>query len=395
MQKWGMWIKDGEAVNKRGQRIGVPRRTLTASFWLNGIAAAFTTWAHLVRTYIIAEQEYADTGSEESLKKFYNTDLGEPYIPKAVDSERVPEHLLARAENLAEKKVPVGTRLLTAQVDVQKNMFKVQVHAIQPGAPYDVVVLDRFDLKLSDRFDEETGECYWLKPASYLSDWETLITNVMDKTYPLDDDTGRRMAIKITTCDSGGYSKRKGESVTSMAYEFYRSLRSRGLAGRFHLLKGDNKPGVPRSRITHPDASQKDKLSTARGDVPVLMLNSNVLKDALHARLDCIEPGRGMIRFPNWLPDWFYQELCAEFRTPKGWEQRPHARNESWDLMYYLLGLGSSSLLPLEKLDWQNPPSWAAEWDDNTMVSEPDAPKRFAQPPPTQYDFAQLASRIA
>lgn len=395
MQQWGMWLKEGQGVDRLGRRIGVGRRTKIASFWLNGIAAAFTTWGELVRTFITAEEEFNNTGSEEALKKFYNTDLGEPYLPKAVDSDRLPEHLLARAEDIGEKLVPKGTRLLVAQVDVQKNMFVVQVHGIAPGKPFDMVVIDRFNIKLSKRIDPETGEIFWIKPASYLADWELLIEEVMDKTYALDDGSGRRMAIKMTTCDSGGYSKSKGQSVTSMAYEFYRRLRTDNLHGRFHLVKGDSKPGVPRARVTHPDASKKDKFSTARGDVPVLMLNSNVLKDSLHARLDSIEPGKGMLRFPNWLPDWFYQELCSEIRTPKGWEVRPHSRNEAWDLSYYCIGLCVSPLLNIEKLDWNNAPSWAQEWDTNVMISAPDSPKRFAAPKPPAYDFAELGRRIA
>ena len=83
MQQWGMWIKDGESVDRKGHRFGTGRRTKTASFWLNGMAASFTNWPGLVHTYLTAEEEYESTQSEEALKKFYNTDLGEPYLPKS------------------------------------------------------------------------------------------------------------------------------------------------------------------------------------------------------------------------------------------------------------------------------------------------------------------------
>lgn len=396
MQQWGVWVKEGEYVLPNGRKVGKGRRTKIASFWLNGMMAAFTTWPQLVRTFLTAEEEYEKTQSEEALKKFYNTDLGEPYVPKAVDSDRLPEHLAARAEDIGEHLVPLGTALLVANVDVQKNMFVVQVHAISPGAPFDMTLVDRFSIKMSKREDPDNeGQFLWVKPASYLQDWNLLIDQVMDKTYALADGSGRRMAIKYTTCDSGGYSKQKGESVTNMAYEFYRQLRARKLHGRFHLVKGDTRPGAPRARITYPDAQQKDKLTAARGDVPVLMLNSNTLKDALHARLDCIEPGRGMYRFPNWLPDWWYQEMCAEERTTKGWENVRNARNEAWDLSYYCIGVCVSSLLPIEKIDWNNPPLWASKWETNNMISKPGAEKRFAEPTKPKYDLAQLAARIA
>ncbi|ENB7451862.1 phage terminase large subunit family protein [Pseudomonas aeruginosa] len=393
MQQWGMWLKEGEGIDAKGRRFGQPRRTKIASFWLNGVAAAFTNWAELVRLCLTAEEEYASTGSEEALKKFYNTDLGVPYMPKAVDSERLPEHLHARAEELGEKVVPLGTRFLVANVDVQKNMFVVQVHGIAPGTPFDMCLVDRFQIRKSKRLDD-AGDHLWVKPATYLDDWDLLIEDVMDRSYPLADGSGRRMAIKLTTCDSGGYSKDKGESVTSMAYDFYRRLKRENRHGRFHLVKGDPSPGVPRARISFPDAPKKDRHSAARGDVPVLLLNSNVLKDALHARLDCITPGHGMYRFPDWLPDWWYQEMCAEDRTAKGWLKRPHTKNEAWDLSYYCIGVCVSSLLLVEKMDWQKPPAWADEWDRNSLVSAPEEAPRFA-PQKEAYDFGKFAQAMA
>lgn len=394
MQQWGMWVKDGEGIDRKGHRFGAGRRTKTASFWLNGMAAAFTNWAGLVYTHLVAEESYRSTNSEEALKKFYNTDLGEPYIPKAIGEDRMPEDLLARAEPMEEKHVPAGVRFMVATIDVQKNMFVVQIHGIAPGKPFDMVLIDRFDIKLSERVGED-GEKLWVKPATYLNDWDLIIDQVMETTYPLDDMSGRRMAIKMTTCDSGGYSKDKDQSVTAMAYAFYRRLRKDGLHKSFHLVKGDSKAGIPRARITHPDAQQRDKNATARGDVPVLMLNSNELKDMLHARLDSLSPGNGMYRLPNWLPDWWYQEMCAETRTPKGWEKRAHARNEAWDLSYYCIGVCVSTVLLVEKMDWANPPKWAAEWDTNILISKPNAPKRFAQATKPKYDFAKLAEAMA
>lgn len=401
MQQWGMWLKDGQGIDPEGRRFGKGRRTSIASFWLRGVAASFVTWKRLVEVYLLAEEEYRKTGSEEALKKFYNTDLGEAYLPKAVDSDRLPEHLKTRAERYADlddddaKIVPHNSRMLIATVDVQKNLFVVQIHAILPGSPFDIALVDRFRIKQSNRYDEDTGEILWVKPATYLEDWDLLIEQVMNKTYPLADGSGRHMAVKLTVCDSGGYSKDKGESVTSMAYAFYRRLRDEGLHGRFHLLKGESKPGIPRTRITYPDSSDKNQWAAARGDVPVLMLNSNALKDALHARLDCIQPGKGMYRFPTWLADWWYQEMCSEFRTPKGWEKYSHSHNEAWDLSYYCIGACISKLINIEGIDWSNPPAWAAEWDENILISQPNEPKKFAESINNTYDFGKYATALA
>ena len=381
------WLKDGQAFDGDVIR-GEPTRTPIASFWLNGLAARFTTWARLVYVFLEAEADYAKTGQEEALKKFYNTDLGQPYTPKAAQNERLPEVLRSRAEPLQEKTVPLNVRFLVAVADVQLNRFVIQVIGILPGAPFDMVLVDRFDIIKSAREDED-GERLWVKPSAYLEDWELLTDQVVDKTYPLGDASGRTMRVKALGCDSGGK-----EGVTTNAYNHYRAMKRAGLAGRFHLLKGEANPAAPRTRIAFPDSNRKDRLAAARGDVPVLMLNSNMIKDILSNRLECAEPGKGMYRFPDWLPDQFFVEMCAEVRTEKGWIRTGRVHNEAWDLGYYAIGLCVSSLIGVERINWENPPTWAAEWDKNDLVANA-GKERFAVSRRSDYDFAALGRVLA
>lgn len=367
MQQTGVWVKDGQYFDKDGKLVGQSRHTRTASFWLRGVAAAFVSWGQLVTMFLAAENEYDTTGSEDALTKFFNTDLAEPYIPKVMTTQRLPEHLRDRAIDIGERVVPVGVRCLIANIDVQKNRFVVQVHGISMGAPFDITVIDRFDIKKSNRTDED-GDYYMVRPATFLEDWDLIESEVIDRVYPLADGSGRTMGIVMTTCDSGGYSRDKGESTTSMAYDFYRTLKKRGKAARFHLVKGIASPNAPRTNITYPDAVKKDALSAARGDVPVLMLNSNLLKDTLHNRLDMTEPSKGLITFPDWLGIQFYQELCAETRKPNGWQKVAHQNNETWDLMYYCIGVAISKLLMIDRVDWKKPPPKFDKWDNNPLV---------------------------
>ena len=391
MNLWGMWVKDGQAIDAKGKRFGRAIRTRIASFWLRGVAAAFVKWKELVNMYLDACDDYERTQTEESLKKFYNNDLGEPYYSKSGQDIRLPESIKARAERTPEhlvRTVPLGARFLLAQIDVQKNKWVAQVFAILPGAPFDMFLVDRFDVSKSQRVDAD-GDRMYVKPHTYLEDWDELIEHVMLKEYPLGDESGRLMSIKMTCCDSGGKI-----GVTGMAYNFYRSLKARNLHHRFILVKGDHVPGQPRTRIGHPDSQRKDMKSAARGDIPVLFFNSNMLKDDLDGRLDCLEPGKGMYRTPDWLPDWYYGELCAETRTPKGWIHAS-GRNEAWDLSYYCIGLAISSMVRVEAIDWNNPPSWAGEWDVNDFVREPDEELPFANGVKSAFNFGDLAKSLA
>lgn len=390
MNAWGVWVKDGQGVDRDGKVFGPVPRTGIASWWLRGVAAVFTNWRKLMALYLDAQDVYDKTLSEDALKKFYNNDLGEPYYPKSANDNRLPEVLKSRADKgLGERVVPKGVRFMVALVDVQKNMFVVSVFGIMPGSPFDIAVIDRYDVRFSKRRNED-DERLWVKPATYDEDWDELIEHVIEKEYPLGDDSGRMMGMKFVGCDSGGQ-----EGVTGRAYSFYRRLREKNKHRRFILLKGDPKPNNPRARITFPDAGRKDKLTAARGDVPVLLLNSNVLKDDLDGRLDCMTPGKGMYHTPDWLDDSFYSELCSEIRTPKGWENPSHSRNEQTDLSYYCIGLCVSELIKIEWVNWEEPPRWADEWDNNDLVRQPAATPRFANNIESEYDFASFGKALA
>lgn len=390
MNLMGVWLREGQRV-ENSRVVGEGRESTIASFWLNGTAAAFTTWQNLVQKFLDADREHQRTGSDEALKSFFNVDVGDPYLPKAQELDRLPEVLQARASPLPQREVPDGVRFLVATVDVQGKRFVVQIHGIGPGRPFDITIVDRFSINKSNRLDDD-DEHWPVKPGTYQEDWDLITEQVIRRTYPLADGSGREMAIKMTFCDSGGE-----DGVTTNAYGYYRKLRAEGLAGRFHLVKGSKNPDRPRTWIDFPDSKKKDRLSAARGDVPVLFLNSNVLKDNLSHRLDSISPGTGMVRFPDWLPDWFYQELCVETRTPKGWEAPRGVRNEAWDLLYYCIGGCVSPLLKIEALDWAGTvPSWADEWDRNPLVRKTACQEEsVASDRKVSYDLAKLGQILA
>ena len=404
----GRWIKEGETWQRSGEITGEAVHSDIASFWMKRVAAAFATWETLVFNYLAALEEYLKTGSEESLKTTTNTDQGNPYVPKSLSNDRLPETIKARAKPLAMKAVPEGVRFMIATCDVQKNRFVVQVHGIKENG--DRVVIDRFEIRKSKRKDGE-GERFWVNPGAYLEDWKLLVEEVMEKTYPLSDGSGRQMAIKLTMCDSGGKA-----GVTENAYQFYRWLRHGpkdeefkdekeegdylwhpGLAGRFLLLKGGSSPSAPRVQLSHPDSQRKDRHAGARGEIPVLMINTNMLKDQVDKRLDRTDPG-GQYVFPDWLDNNFFIELTVEVKdAKKGWLNPKNYRNESWDLLTYLEAALLSPVINMDYLDFTAPPGWAATWNQNDLVFLPtkETPRPFDAKPKSSYDLSKLAEALA
>lgn len=406
MNRGGRWIKDGMLWRRDGSITGNSTRSTIASFWLKGVAAAFSDWKTLVFNYLAAEEEYESNGSEESLKTTINTDQGEAYLPKSMANDRVPETIKARAKPLGTKVVPDGVRFIIATVDVQKNRFVVQVHGIALNK--DVYVIDRFEVKKSKRVDED-GERKWVNPGAYPEDWKLLAEEVLLKTYPLGDDSGRQMAIKLVLCDSGGK-----EGTTANAYQFVRWLRSpddveegdtkdeatyrweAGMAGRFMLVKGASTKNAPRVAVSYPDSQRKDRAAGARGEIPVLMLNVNTLKDSVDHRLDRTEAG-GRFVFADWLPDTFYAELTVEVKHPvKGWINPKSYRNESWDLLAYCLAGLLTPMIGIERWNLEEPPSWAEDWDHNDLVFNPEVvQKPFEAKKKSGVTLEELAKALA
>lgn len=406
----GRWVKDGmiwmpsgDIIQRPGHRV---MRSDIASFWMKGPAAAFQGWDKLVLNHLRAEDAYEKTGDEMPLRKTITTDQGEYYISKARLSDRLPEQLKSRAEDWGGSQeapvVPYGVRFLIATIDVQKRSFVVQIHGIGLGG--DIYIVDMFKIRLSDRLDDQ-GRNLPLSPDAYGEDWDVIVDQVMKRTYPLADESGRQMMIKFTVCDSGG-----SEGVTFNAYNFVRRLRANPataeIARRFLLIKGEPSKSAPRIRLGFPDAQKKDRHSGSRGDVPVLFLNSNQLKDqaaAMLGREDAADGQvvrtAGMVHFPKWAPDWLYSQLTNEVRTDKGWFSVHTGgnakRNEAFDLLYYCIGICLHVPINIEHLDWMKPPGWAEDWDKNDLVFGNEQGVPFMEIRKPRRSLSDLASDLA
>lgn len=375
----GTWVKDNHIWIPGENRIVLlngrsPIRSDIASFWLKSPPAFFAKWQDIVLRYLQAERHYEETHDEGKLKTVTNLDLGHPYTSRANISDRVPEELKARAEDWGGSKespvVPVGARFLVATVDIGVRAFFVQVHGIGVGG--DIFIVDSFRVTKSKRLDAE-GDPLPIDPAAFDEDWDQLIDEVILRSYPLGDGSGRKMGVMFTGSDLAGK-----EGFTIRALNFWRRLKSNALGHhrRFALLRGDPNPKGQLVRLTYPEAG-KNRFSGAAGDVPVFAINSNAVKDQLSNLLGKTEPG-GMIRWPDWLPDWWYVQMTNEVRVDGKWVKPAGKRNEAWDLLYYCLAFlyrrhddSGFPLIELDKIDWENPKSWAAEWDRNDFVFSP------------------------
>lgn len=376
----GCWLPEGCQLSPGGELTGVRRRTRIASFWMEGPAAAFQSWASLQEKLARAEETYKQTGSQETLKTVINTDWGRPYLYRRKTTQRSSQRLMDRAEQTERRAVPAGVRFLTAAVDVQggeQRRFVVQIHGW--GANREMWVIDRFNIK-EDKGPNNDQPGRQINPATHPEDWDLLTRDVLHRSYALADGSERRMPIAAMGVDTGGEGK-GAESVTSQAYEWYRRLAKQGLQSRVFLLKGGSTNTTNRVRKTWPDnTGRKSRKSSARGDVPLYMLGTDLLKDAVAAMMDRDNPGGGYMHIPAWLGRWWYEELTYEVRDPATgkWEKPGRRPNEAFDLCVY--NLVTFILLGAEKINWQQPPAWAEDWDRNMLIIHPDQEPQSAPP---------------
>lgn len=391
MNAKGVWLRDGEKVRPDGTRHGTPLESDTASYWLKGPAAAFVTWPELVIKYVKAMRKFEQTGDDTDLRTTVNTDQGEPYVPRLVGGDRLPEEIMATAREVEPRVVPADARALMAAVDVQKNMFVVQVMALVPGKPFEAEVVDRFNIVKSKRKDD-AGDVLWVKPATELDDWDLIEEQVIDKAYPLAGGVGH-MRISLTLCDSGGK-----EGVTTNAYNYWRRLKGKGKGSRLQLVKGEPKLDAPRVRLGYPDSQNKNRHAGAMGEIPVLFINVNVVKDYVDAMLDSQKNEHGevvgppKIRFPDWLTFDFYEELTAETRGANGRWTKTRSRNEAIDLLAYFVAAAIAK--GAETVNWSAPPPWVRPWEENPLVELLHKPKVDKDEKATP-SFARLGSLLA
>lgn len=375
----GKWLKEGQTIDKNGVIHGEGRNSRIASFWLEGPAAAYQTWAQLTYKLLTAEHEFEMTGSEETLKAVTNTDWGLPYLPRSALEQRRSDELMERREETEKRTVPYGCRFLLAAVDVQggrNRRFVVQI--VGYGENSERWLIDRYNIKSSMRSNSD-GESLPIDPSAYPEDWDLLISDVLNKQYRIEGLEGGFMPILAMAVDSGGE-----DGVTDNSYKFWRRCKRDGLSKRVYLVKGDSTKRQKLITRTYPDnTSRSDRHAKARGDVPLYLLQTDQLKDRISNALSRETVGANYIHFPAWIGEWFFDELTYEERGQDGkWRKPGKGNNEAFDLFCYVHAI--AILRGYERIKWgdeDNVPHWARlpGLNPNVIRKETTAPEVEAE----------------
>ena len=370
MNQKGVWTGEGQTVTDGGEVRGERVSASIAGYWLGGVAAAYQTWHSLVMRQLQGLREYALSGSELTLLTTANTDQGIPYTPRlllvAKQGENDPE---GRKEDFPRFVAPEGTRFIVASVDVQggeNKRFIVQVHAI--GENLEQWVIDRFNITESRR--QGIGSEYApLDPAAHPEDWDRLTELVTQATYRLHID-GKELRPKMVAVDTGGE-----DGVTANAYAWFRGLRAENQHANVMLVKGASAKNAALMRQTVVGSQGKGLV----GDIPLYLVNTNLLKDMVMTALRRLIPGPTYMHFPKWLPSSFFDEYKTEIRKADGTYRKisERSRNESLDLSGYIRA--ACLRVGADKIDWDMPPNWAAPLNINSDVISSEERRKLQQ----------------
>lgn len=336
--------------NRTGEKPPEPIQRGRCSWHFSGVNAFLNKWVDLAAMYETAISHYDKTGDDSKLQAFWNTEEGIPFIPPIRESDLTVDKLLSREHGHLIKQgvAPRDTRFLVACVDVQGGKFarfEVNVFAVNHLMQWQPI--DMFSITHNNE-NIVAGEPQQVKPEVNVEDWHVLTERVIQKQYTVDGDTsGKTLVPAFTMCDSGGSAADLGASkgnTTFNAYEYFRYLESVEMAHRFILIKGNPNAfkGEKADRFvreTFPESDNQEHEYAARGDVPLLNLNSNRLKSLVYGSLmrSDSEQSRYFRRPAKWCSKDWYSGLLSEELNEKGeWKFDGNAGNEPFDLSAYL-----------------------------------------------------------
>ena len=356
------------------------RESNTKSFWLQGVAARWSTWAQLVAKRVIAQRHADQTNDYSRLKTTINIDWGEPYQRKTDENAleiAADFKSTAQPTGLVQRQMPDTAGLVLFSIDVQNRRFVVQAHAWGMGG--ESWIIDRFNIAKSTRIAPD-GSSYGISPMTHPEDWQ-LLTPLFDREFKRSD--GKVFKPYAIICDMQG-----GSVTTRNAYAYWRAQRKEGREN-FFLCQGwapaaRSQKQHPRYRMSVADGQANAK-GRMIGGVPFILINTLRIKDEIFAHIARTEPGPNKIHLPEWIGDWFFNELAAEERTARGYVKRSsRSNNEAGDLCVYQRALWGVLGGEDGKLDHLLPvPAWA----DAIEIAQ-------ALPADGSADMAALARRL-
>ncbi len=291
----------------------VPRHDVDRPY---AVGFHFPAWLSKFQTISSICAEWLEAQENpDLLRAWYNKQAGLPFSTVANDELTEASTLHARRYQWwpagAEWRIPQRACLLIGAVDTQDNRLEVKIVALARG--FEAWVIDRHIIHGSPASEETLQQLDTYLSRSWLHE------------------SGARLNVAAVGVDTGGH----------FTQTMYRWLRQR-LGKRYFGVKGASDYKAPLVTWSRPSKKQ-------RRHIPLLLINTCIVKNDIHAAFQVQEPGPGFIHFHPDLDFAYFEQLAAEKpvdqRDRRGnkvryWvKKKPSARNEALDLLVYAYGV--------------------------------------------------------
>jgi phage terminase large subunit GpA-like protein len=321
------WMHRGQTLDALQGVLGEMEPNDSHGFWVHGLMVKAETLGKLAREYEAALIKFERTKDTETLKEFLSKHLCEVFEGAATTGgvsaralkQRVQESTFLRGV------FPQGPLFITASVDTGGRQFDVAWLAWDlEGRSW---LLDR--LVIRQRLHDD-GILRDIRPGGDVDDWLVLLTQVLDRRFPIAGRPGWEMPVAAMCVDSGD------GNVTEKARAFARRAERAGYKwggwSKVKLIKG-----VAGKRPIIPDAPRKiDKDEMSKPITPVIFeysLGVDQLKSLTLERLAVADGTAGQCHFPAELEDRYVDQFFGENFIDGKWVRS--GPNEQLDLYGY------------------------------------------------------------
>lgn len=346
------WMHRGQSLDAEAGVVGEMTENVAHGYWVHGTMLKTQSCQKLARDYEQALIKFERTKDPALLKEFMSKQLGEVFEGAATTGGVSARALKQRSAEAGYDRgmIPDGVMFVTASVDPGRRQFDVLFDGWDlEGRCW---ALDRETIR--NRFHED-GQWRDIDLYGRIDDWQVLLSQVVDRKFPLIRDPALALPVAVTVLDSSD------GNVTWKAREFARRALLRGYRwgnwSKIKLIKGQagKRPILPEA------PSRIDKDESGAPVEPVLVeyrLGVDRLKELTLERLASKEGEPGSCRFYRDFEGHYLEQFFGETLIDGKWVR--NGPNETLDLRGYNWA-GWQMLEPDRAgIDWTNArPIWA------------------------------------
>jgi phage terminase large subunit GpA-like protein len=204
----GQWVPEGAEIDGQGVVKGTIARSKHRGFWISSLYSPWLTWSDIASEFL-KSKDYV-----ELLMNFVNSWLADIWEENLGKTK--PEEVAALALPYPKGIVPVGVRVLTAGVDVQKGHFYLTIRG--------------WGVRQES----------WLILATRVEEWDDVIDLLFKTRYPSEQAGVEPFPVRLTCIDTG--------YRTDEVYEVCRAWRDIA-----RPVKGQQYLSGATFRVTHID----------------------------------------------------------------------------------------------------------------------------------------------